>query len=229
MNQAENQQSYPVVLAISGASGFIYGFEMLRFFLENHFKVELVLSDSAAKVAKYEHDLIIDTSSPEAIKETLINELQKQSHNINDELLSVWGHSDIAASVSSGSYRTQGMIVAPCSMATLANIAHGTSNNLIARAADVVIKEKRKLVLMPRETPLSPIHLKNMYELSQIGVHIVPAAPGFYHRPEKLQDMVDFMVGKTLDAFGVDHELFKRWIKGRIESDGLNRTNPCKR
>lgn len=202
----------PIVLGITGASGFIYGFRMLQFLLGNGYKVDLVLSRNSFQVAKYELDVEIDGSSPEATKASFLKYITCDAEN-----LKVWDQSDIAASVSSGSYKTQGMIVAPCSMGTLANIAGGTSNNLVARAADVVIKEKRQLILVARETPLSAIHLGNMHKLSQLGVTILPAAPGFYHNPKTIDDQINFIVGKTLDVFGLDHEMFKRWVKEEAE------------
>lgn len=198
----------PLVLGISGASGAVYGFSFLKFFLQNNFKIDLVLSKNAAEVALHELELNLKgldlTQSKEAILELL---------NCGDfaENLTLWDEANIAANISSGSYKTQGMIIAPCSMGTLANIAAGTSNNLLARAADVTLKERRKLILVVRETPLNTIHLRNMCSLSEIGAVILPAAPGFYQKPKTIQDQVNFILGKTLDVVGVDHELFKRW------------------
>lgn len=119
--------------------------------------------------------------------------------------------SDIAAPIASGSFRTEGMIVVPCSMGSVASIAAGMSRNLIQRAADVCIKEKRKLVLVPRETPLSPIHLENMLKLAQIGVCVLPAMPGFYHFPKNVDDLLNFVVTKILDQFDIDTKLIQRW------------------
>ena len=119
--------------------------------------------------------------------------------------------SDIAAPIASGSFRTEGMIVVPCSMGSVASIANGMSRNLIQRAADVCIKEKRRLVLVPRETPLSPIHLENMLKLSRIGVCVLPAMPGFYHFPKDVDDLLNFVVTKILDQFGIDTKLIQRW------------------
>ena len=206
------KKNLPIVLGITGASGFIYGLRLLEFFLENDFKVDLVISNNSIKVAKYEMDLDIDGTNTESIKNSFIEYLETRT-KINPDNLKLWSHSDIAASISSGSYKTQGMIIAPCSMGTLGNINAGTSNNLIARAADVVIKEGRKLVLLPRETPMSTIHLRNLFELSQMGVKIVPAAPGFYHNPRTIDDLVNHVLGKVLDQFDIDNELFKRWAK----------------
>jgi len=152
---------------------------------------------------------ILDANK-EKLKAILLDYTCTQTKSNN---LRLWDHSDIAASISSGSYKTEGMIIAPSSMGTIANIAAGTSNNLIARAADVVIKERRKLILVARETPLSTIHLRNMLTLSEMGAIILPAAPGFYHHPQTITDQVNFILGKTLDAFGIDNDLFTRWLK----------------
>lgn len=132
-----------------------------------------------------------------------------------DELRSMatkWHENDdLAASIASGSFRTDGMVLIPCSMNSLGAIANGLSNNLIHRAADVTIKEGRKLVIVPREMPLSAIHLENMLKLARMGVVVMPAAPGFYHKPETIEDLVGIMVGRVLDQFGIETDLFERW------------------
>jgi len=221
----------PIVLAVTGASGSVYGLRLLSFLLDTGHQVELVYSDNAKLVAYHELGYDFRNTNKQEFKQQLI-ELIRQRMGIaspptvarnddargcarNDDTiennLRIWDHSDVAASISSGSYKTQGMIIAPASMGTIANIAAGTSNNLIARAADVIIKERRKLVLVARETPLSTIHLRNMLTLSEMGAVVLPAAPGFYQHPKTIDDQVDFIVGKTLDAFGIEHELFMRW------------------
>lgn len=118
---------------------------------------------------------------------------------------------DVGASLASGSFITQGMAIIPCSMRTLAGVAHGLSDNLVLRSADVCLKERRKLVLVPRETPLSLIHLRNMVSAAEAGAIILPAMPGFYHRPKNVQELVDHVVGKILDVFAIEHSLFRRW------------------
>lgn len=205
---ATDQIKLPLVLGISGASGAVYGFSFLKFFLQNNFKVDLVLSKNAVEVALHELELNLKGLNLTQSKETILEVL-----NCGDftENLTLWDEANIAANISSGSYKTQGMIIAPCSMGTLANIAAGTSNNLLARAADVTLKERRKLILVVRETPLNTIHLRNMCSLSEIGAVILPAAPGFYQKPKTIQDQVNFILGKTLDVVGIDNELFKRW------------------
>jgi 4-hydroxy-3-polyprenylbenzoate decarboxylase len=123
----------------------------------------------------------------------------------------VYDVDDLDAPVMSGSFQTDGMVIIPCTMKTLAGIAHGYADNLILRAADVTLKERRKLIVVPRETPLSIVHLRNLLEVAKLGVFVVPAMPAYYHKPEKIDDLVNFVVGKVLDCFNVEHRLFKRW------------------
>ena len=197
----------PITIAISGASGTVYGLRILQFLLENNYNVDFVISGSASKVAKEEIGLELSLN-PHLLKEQVLSYFTVKT---NPAFLNVWAHNDISASISSGSYRSLGMIIVPASMGTVAAIACGTSDNLITRAADVCLKERRKLVLVPREMPFSSIHLENLLKLSKTGAIIAPACPGFYHNPEKLTDAIDFVAGKVLDLFGIDHNLFKRW------------------
>ncbi len=205
----------PIVLGVTGASGAVYGLGLLEFLLAHDFQVELVYSENAREVAYHELGIDLRGLDDNEFKTQIAKWFQiKRGNALDGKLatnLNLWHHRNIAASISSGSYRTQGMIIAPASMGTIANIAAGTSNNLIARAADVVLKERRKLILVARETPLSTIHLRNMLTLSEIGAIVLPAAPGFYQHPQTIEDQVNFVLGKTLDAFGLDHELFTRW------------------
>ncbi len=224
--------SLPIVLGVTGASGAVYGLKLLEFLLVHDYQVELVYSDNAKLVAYHELGYDFRNTNKQKFKQQLIGLFRNKtdSHNKKgipscgtevlrdaqddrcfENNLRIWDHSDVAASVSSGSYKTQGMIIAPASMGTIANIAAGTSNNLIARAADVVLKERRKLILVARETPLSTIHLRNMLTLSEMGAVVLPAAPGFYQHPKTIEDQVNFVLGKTIDAFGLDHDLFTRW------------------
>lgn len=201
----KDKSDLPIIVGITGASGAIYGITLIKFLIENQYSVDLVLSPHAEKVFLAELGFHLDSDKRNSICEFL---------DLNKDLVSLrlWDHNNVAAAISSGSYKTQGMIIAPCSMGSIGNIAAGTSNNLLTRAADVCLKEKRKLVLVARETPLSTIHLRNMLSLSEIGAVILPATPGFYHNPRNIQDQVNFVLGKTLDAFGIENESFKRWF-----------------
>lgn len=203
----------PIVLAISGASGSIYGLRTLQFLLQNNYSVELIISQSALKVAKAELGIELSLESNKLIKQVLsyMSDFGYSDIDFNAEFLNIWDFDNIAASIASGSFKTMGMIVIPSSMGTISAIASGMSDDLISRAADVCIKEKRKLVLVPREMPYSTLHLENLLRLSKIGVNIAPASPGFYHKPKSLVNSVDFVVGKVLDLFDIEHSLFKRW------------------
>lgn len=180
-----------IVVGITGSSGVIYGIKLLHFLNEFGVETHLVLSKWAEKNIEIETDENI----------TQIKKMASFEYKEND----------MAASISSGSFKTNGMIIIPCSMKTLASIANGYDDNLISRAASVTIKENRKLVIVPRETPLSQIHLSNMLKLAKIGVIILPAMPGFYHRPKTVNDLVLHIVGKTLDQFEINNDVFKRW------------------
>jgi 4-hydroxy-3-polyprenylbenzoate decarboxylase len=208
-----NLENLPIVIGISGASGTVYGLRTLEFLLQNNYRVDLVISESASKVAINELNLALSTE-PVLLKEQVLSYCRISK----SENLTVWSYDDIAASISSGSYKTQGMIVVPASMGTIGAIASGTSDNLLTRAADVCLKERRKLILVPREMPFSSIHLENLLKLSREGAIVAPACPGFYHSPKNLSDTVDFVVGKVLDLIGIDHELFKRWEKAKRDT-----------
>ena len=179
-----------LIVAITGASGVIYSKRLLEVLKGKH-EVHLVVSKAGEEILKHELG-------------TTKGELRKLVSNIYDE-------DNLGSSLASGSFTTDGMIIVPCSMKTIAGIATGYSENLILRAADVTLKERRKLILVPRETPLSYVHLRNLSELAMQGVVIIPAMPAFYHKPEKIDDLVDFIVGKILDSLGISHNLFKRW------------------
>lgn len=191
------------ILAISGASGSIIGIRVL----ENLIKVSEV-------------HLIISSTSFSIIKEeTGLNWFSKNEREterrirkyLDTDKLYYYNESNLAAPISSGSFITSGMLIVPCSMKTLSGIANGYANNLTERAADVTIKEGRPLLLSPREMPFSAIHLENMLKLARLGIRIVPPVPAFYHRPERVADIVDFLAGKILDSLGIEHELFRRW------------------
>lgn len=188
------------ILAITGASGVVYGIKLLEELLARGYEVHLIISEAALIVLKHELDWDFSLGYEETIKE-----------HYNNENLFIYAADNIAAKIASGSFISDAMIIVPCSMSTLASVAVGMSNNLIERAADVILKEKRTLVIMPRETPLSSIHLENMLKLSRMGVHIIPAMPAFYNNPKNIDDMIYFLIGKIMDALKIKHNLFARY------------------
>lgn len=188
------------IVAITGASGVIYGVRFVQTLLSMNHEVHLVLSDAACIVL--EQELGWDAKR--------LSQLDLQAYFPGKNLVA-YHNSNIAAPIASGSFQTDGMVIIPCTMSTLAAVAHGMSDDLIERAADVMLKERRRLVLVPRETPLSAIHLRNMLSLADMGAHIVPAMPGFYHRPQSLGDLVDFMLGKVLDVMEIPNQSFQRY------------------
>ena len=180
-----------IVVGMTGASGAIYGVRLLENLAKHSVETHLVVSQWARETLKLETDVSLETLHGLASK--------------------IYEESDMAASISSGSFYHDGMVVIPCSMKTLAGIRYGFSQNLIQRAADVTLKEKRKLVLVSRESPLSSIHLENMLSLSQMGVFIAPPSPSFYHQPDSILDIVDFSAMRILDILGIREESTKRW------------------
>lgn len=181
-----------LVIGITGASGAIYGIRLMEVLAERQdVTTHLIISNAAAEIIRYETDWSVER----------VRALADVCHDIND----------IGADLASGSVRRDGMIIAPCSMKTLAALANSYTDNLITRAADIALKEKQKLVLLPRETPLHLGHLRNLVKLAEMGAIIVPPLPAFYHKPQTMMDLVDHSVGKVLDLFGIEHDLFKRW------------------
>lgn len=197
--------SHAVTLAMTGASGAAYGVGLLQALLAAGCRVYLLRSAAAQVVITTE----LGEDWPE--EETACERYLSERFAAAPGQLSVCRKLDWFAPVASGSAAPKQMVIAPCSMGTLSAIAHGASDNLIERAADVVIKERGQLILMPRETPYSTIHLQNMLNLSQLGVTIMPASPGFYHQPDSVQALVDFMVARVLDHLGVGQQLVPRW------------------
>lgn len=191
------------ILAISGASGSIIGIRVLENIIKES-EVHLVISSQSFSIIKEETGLDWFSQDDKEIE-------KKIRRYLNSRRLYYYNETDLAAPISSGSFLTAGMLVVPCSMKTLAGIASGYANNLTERAADVTIKEGRPLLLSPREMPLSTIHLENMLKLSRLGVMIAPPIPAFYHQPERVDDIIDFISGKILDSFNIRHNLFKRW------------------
>ncbi|MEE2603882.1 MAG: flavin prenyltransferase UbiX [Pseudomonadota bacterium] len=194
-----------ITLAFTGASGATYGLRLLQCLLDADCEVFVILSKAARVVIGMETELKLPAGTG-AAEQALRDWVQTDRGN-----LVVCGLEQWTAPVASGSGAPAAMVVCPCSTGTLSAIACGASDNLIERAADVAIKEGRKLILVPREAPFSPLHLENMLKLSRLGVTIMPAAPGFYHQPETVQDLVDFIVARLLDHLGVEQTLVKRW------------------
>ena len=187
-----------LVVGITGATGAIYGVRLLDALKHAGIETHLVLSNWGLRTVEHETGMTLA-------------ELQERAAVVH-------GLGNMAATISSGSFRTDGMIVAPCSMRTVAAIAHGNGDNLVHRAADVVLKERRRLVLVPREAPLSEIHLENLLKLARIGVTILPPMPAFYNQPASLDDIVNHTVARVLDQFGIDAAFARRW-------DGVMHTN----
>ena len=188
---AQDRTPRRLVVAITGASGAVYGVRLLERLRAAQIETHLMVSE--AGVLNLHHELEMDRKQVGALADVV--------HNVRD----------VGASIASGSFQSDGMIVAPCSMKTLASIAHGMSDNLITRAADVVLKERRRLVLMVRETPFNLAHLRNMTAVTEMGGIIFPPLPGLYQKPNSIAEMVDHTVGRVLDLFGIEHELAPRW------------------
>lgn len=194
-----------VSLAWTGASGAQYGLRLLECLLRSGRRVHLMLSRPAQVVIGTETDVKLPGRSP------AIARFLAERSGVDADRVRVYGQDEWTAPVASGSGAPRTMVVCPCTTATVSNIAMGASRSLIERAADVVLKERLRLVLVIRETPFSEIHLENMLRLARMGATILPANPGFYHQPATVDDLVDFVVARTLDQIGVEHELMQRW------------------
>lgn len=190
-----------IVVGITGASGSIYGVKLIETLLGIGYNVHLVITNAGWRVIKEE--LGWNTTDRDKVLAEKFGGFTGSYHYHNN--------SDIGATIASGSYLVENMIVMPCSMGTLSSIANGTSDNLLTRAADVMMKERRPLVLVPRETPLHAIHLENMLKLARLGIVMIPAMPAFYFGPKSIDDLVSFLVGKVLDNLRIEHALFTRW------------------
>ena len=190
----------PIVFAITGASGAPYSLRLLEQLIAAQRRVQLVVSSHGLRLLRTETDI----ESVESLRDH-IGQIGW------DRFVTLFDDSDRGAAPASGSALNAGMVICPCSMGTLSAIAVGASRSLVERAADVALKERRPLVLVPRESPLSAIHLENMLRVTRAGAVVLPASPGFYHRPESIDDLVDFIVARILDHLGVDHGLAKRW------------------
>jgi 4-hydroxy-3-polyprenylbenzoate decarboxylase len=203
------ERARSVAVAITGASGALYAARTLAALLTQSVHVELVVSD-------YGRRLLRDELGEEATLENLRPYLSaKYGRGIEAGTFNLQSNRDLGATIASGSHGCSGMVIVPCSMKTLAGVAHGLSRNLIERAADVMLKERRPLIIVPRETPMSLPQLKNMVSCAEAGAMILPAMPAFYQLPKNLDDLADFMAGKILSALGFDHELYPAWT-GRV-------------
>lgn len=205
------ERTRSVAIAVTGASGAIYAVRTIAALLSQSVHVELVVSD-------YGKRLLRDELGEQATLENLRSYLAaKYGHGVEAGTFNLQSNRDLGATIASGSHGCSGMAIVPCSMKTLAGVAHGLSRNLIERAADVMLKEKRPLVIVPRETPMSLPQLKNMVLCAEAGAMVLPAMPAFYQLPKTLDDLADFMAGKILAGLGFDHDLYPAWT-GRVGS-----------
>lgn len=199
----------PLILGISGASGLIYAVRALKFLLATDYPLELVASKASYRVWQAEQDLRMPPDPQEQEQFW-----RQQAGGMAGGKLRCHRYDDVAANIASGSFRTVGMVILPCSMGTVAKIAAGLSSDLLERSADVQLKESGKLVIVPRETPLSLIHLRNLTALAEAGAKIVPAIPAWYHHPQTIEDLVDFVVARALDQLDIDCVPLNRWGGG---------------
>jgi len=202
----------PLVVGVTGASGAAYAVRLLEVLLECGREVHLTMSPSAALVFKQELDLQIDVNHfrPAALLPTAEQHFARLHYHRHDNFM---------AAIASGSFLTGGMVICPCSGGTLSSVVHGSSANLIARAADVHLKEGRRLILTPRETPLSIVQLDNMRRACEAGAVVLPASPGWYHGVKSVQDLIDFIVARILDQLGIEHTLMQRWGTGEEDNN----------
>lgn len=185
------------IIGITGASGSIYGTRLIEELIKKEHEVYLVITNNGVKVLEYELEINFKN--------------WVENINKNKNLLKLCDIDDMFSSIASGSFKTDGMIIVPCSMGTLSKISNGFADNLLTRAADVMIKEKRKLILIPRETPLSSIHLQNMLFLSNLNVLIIPPMPAFYEKPKTIEDIVNVTIGRILSSINIESDLYHEW------------------
>ncbi|NIR91688.1 MAG: UbiX family flavin prenyltransferase [Gammaproteobacteria bacterium] len=199
-----------IIVGITGASGVIYGIRLLEALRPTPLETHLIMSRAAVMTLAYETDLKLPD----------VRALADACHSVHD----------VAANPSSGSYRTAGMVIAPCSMRTLAEIATGVTSNLLSRSADVILKERRRLVLLVRETPLHTVHLRNLLTAAELGAVIAPPVPAFYNRPQSVDDLVNHTVGRVLDLFDIDTGQVRRWGETpALEEDQLDTSDPSRK
>ncbi len=194
-----------VIIGVTGASGGIYAIRTIRAFLIHGFEVHLVVSDYGNFVLKDECGIDLRNDEPMEIFRKMFG------YDVESGAIVRYNFRDLTARISSGSFEVEGMVIVPCSVKTLSGIANGISSNLIERSADVCLKENRTLVLVLRETPLNLIHIQNMLTLAHAGAKILPASPAFYQKPKTFEDLADFIAGKVLSLFKVEHNLYKKW------------------
>ncbi len=197
------------IVGITGASGSIYADRLIRQLLKAGQKVVLTITEAGARVLQQELGLNLGGKNTRSEAEDYLKSFFLPENT--EGSLEYYEIGNIGAPIASGSYKVDGMIVIPCTMATVSAIAHGASRNLLERAADVMMKERRTLIVVPRETPFNTIHLQNLLTLSQCNVQIIPAAPSFYHRPQTIEELADFFVGRIMDQLGINNDLVKRW------------------
>jgi len=196
------QSSRHIVVGITGASGAVYGVRLIDELLAGGHRVTLLLTDAGRQVLGFETGLVLPA------------DFDKRKNQLVERFVGAFEHvslEDFFAPVASGTSAPDAVVICPCSMGTAGRIAAGLSDNLLERVADVALKERRPLLLVPRETPFNQIHLENLLRLSRAGAQILPAMPGFYQQPQSIDDLVNFVVGKVLDQLGIEHRLFKRW------------------
>jgi 4-hydroxy-3-polyprenylbenzoate decarboxylase len=203
---------HPLILGVTGASGLIYAVRALKFLLQADYAIDLVASRAVYQVWQAEQNVRMP---PDPLQQEQF--WRQQADVLTEGKLICHPAGDVGATIASGSFKTLGMIVIPCSMSTVAKLAAGLSSDLLERAADVQLKEGRKLVLVPRETPFSLIHLRNLTTLAEAGARIVPAIPAWYHQPQTIEDLVDFVVARALDQVDIDCVPLKRWQGGESE------------
>lgn len=195
------------IIAITGASGAIYGVRLLEYMVKSGYVIHLTVTREGWYILNEEVGY-----SWEGDEKEVASAICKY-YGTSTENLHYYNEDNLSSPIASGSVHIDGMIVVPCSMKVAASVACGFASNLVERAADVTLKEKRRLIIVPRETPLNSIHLRNLLTLSEMGVHVIPAMPAFYNRPETIADIVDFIVGRILDSLHIDNDFYKRWNK----------------
>lgn len=211
----------PVVVALTGASGVQYGLRLIELLVAANRPIQLLISKAAHRVIEIESDWQLP-ANPQALQLRLTEQLKAAPGQIT-----AFGREDWLAPPASGSAPSAGMVICPCSMGTLSAVAQGLSDNLIERAADVALKERRRLILVPREMPYSEIHLEQMLRLTRMGALILPASPGFYHHPQRIEDLIDFVVARILTHLGIEQSLLPAWgYAAAVEPIGQNEVFP---